>query len=136
MMFNFLRKRTVESIEEDVSKGNESPQQIATVTYHVDKDGFIWVDCFWSGKQEGSHVAFADLLEKISNGELLGSTMEFIESNCDTEEKKIAYDEVVETVLRLQQKRLFDVMNEATLPSMEMDEEPVVSPINVVNMGK
>jgi len=27
-------------------------------------------------------------------------------------------------------------MNEATSQDVEMDEEPVVSPINVVNMGK
>jgi len=136
MMFNFLRKRTVDNIEEEIPKGDKSQEQIATITYNVHKDGFIWIDCFWSGKQEGSHLAFADLLEKISNGELLGDTMEFIESNCDTEQQNVAYDEIVETVLKLQQKRLFDVMNEATSHDVEMDEEPVVSPINVVNMGK
>lgn len=135
-MFNFFRKKTVEELIEESSNTKNPEKPIATITYHVDKSGDIWVDCFWSGEKEGSHFSFADLLEKISNGELLSDTMEFIESNCDTEEKKIAYDEVVETVLKLQQKRLFDVMNEAMSPSIEMDEEPVISPINVVNMRK
>ena len=135
-MFNFFRKKIIEGIVEDSPKVEETQKQIAKITYHVDEDNAIWIDCFWSGEQEGSHLAFADLLEKVSNGELLGDTMEFIESNCDTEGKKIAYDEVVDTVLRLQQMRLFNVMNEVGGNSDVSDDEPVVSPINAANMQK
>jgi hypothetical protein len=135
-MFNFFRKTIVEELIEEAPKTEQRPEPMATITYHVDEDGFIWIDCFWSGKKENSHIAFADLLEKISNGELLSDTMEFIESNCDTEEKKIAYDEVVEAVLRLQQMRLFNIMNEVGGPDSTSDDDPVISPINVVNMRK
>ena len=135
-MFNFFRKTIVEELIEEAPKTEQRPEPMATITYHVDEDGFIWIDCFWSGKKENSHIAFADLLEKISNGELLSDTMEFIESNCDTEEKKIAYDEVVEAVLRLQQMRLFNIMNEVGESNIVSDDEPVISPINVANMGK
>ena len=135
-MFNFFRKTIVEELIEEAPKTEQRPEPMATITYHVDEDGFIWIDCFWSGKKENSHIAFADLLEKISNGELLSDTMEFIESNCDTEEKKIAYDEVVEAVLRLQQMRLFNIMNEVGESNIVSDDEPVISPINVANIGK
>tara|TARA_Y100000310_G_scaffold171180_1_gene171387 strand:- start:338 stop:745 length:408 start_codon:yes stop_codon:yes gene_type:complete len=135
-MFNFFRKKIVADLIEEPSKTEKPEKAIATITYHVDDEGFIWIDCFWSGEKERSHIAFADLLEKISNGELLSDTMEFIESNCDTEEKKIAYEEVVETVLRLQQMRLFNIMNEAGESNDPSDDDPVISPINVVNMGK
>jgi len=135
-MFNFFRKKIVEELIEEDPKTEQPQKPMATITYHVDEDGFIWIDCFWSGKKENSHIAFADLLEKISNGELLSETMEFIESNCDTEEKKIAYDEVVEAVLRLQQMRLFNIMNEVGESNATSDDDPVISPINVVNMGK
>jgi hypothetical protein len=131
MMFNFFRKRIVEDLVQESPKSEKLEKQIATVTYHVDEEGAIWDYCFLSGKKACSHLAFADLLEKISNGELLGDTMEFIESNCDTEEKRIAYDEVVDAVLRLQQMRLFNIMNEAGGSS---DDDPVISPINVVKM--
>ena len=133
-MFNFFRKRVVEGLIEESTKSEKPEKQMATITYHIDEDGDVWVNCFWSGEMKGSHLAFADLLEKISNGELLNDTMEFIESNCDTEEKKIAYDEVVEAVLRLQQMRLFNIMNEVGESSVTTDDDPVISPINVVKM--
>ena len=135
-MFNFFRKKIVADLTEEAPKTKKPENPVATITYHVDDEGFVWIDCFWSGKKESSHIAFADLLEKISNGELLSDTMEFIESNCDTEEKKIAYDEVVEAVLRLQQMRLFNIMNEVGESNIVSDDEPVISPINVVNMEK
>ena len=131
-MFNFFRKKIAEEIVEKTPKPKRPEKPVATITYHVDDSGDIWVDCFWSGEKEGSHFAFANLLEKISNGEMLSDTMEFIELNCDTEGKKIAYDEVVETFLRLQQTRLFNIMNETEMS----EDEPVISPINVINMGK
>jgi hypothetical protein len=134
MMFNFFRKRIVEDLIEEAPKPEKPEKQMATITYHVDEDGDIWINCFWSGEMENSHLAFADLLEKISNGELLSDTMEFIESNCETEEKKIAYEEVVEAVLRLQQMRLFNIMNEVGGSSTTSDDDPVISPINVVKM--
>ena len=133
-MFNFFRKRIVEDLIEEAPKPEKPEKQMATITYHVDQDGDIWINCFWSGEMKNSHLAFAELLEKISNGELLSDTMEFIESNCDTEEKQIAYDEVVETVLRLQQARLFNIMNEVGGSSDTPDDDPVISPINVVKM--
>jgi hypothetical protein len=133
-MFNFFRKKIVEGLIEESTKSEKPQEPMATITYHVDGDGDIWINCFWSGEMKNSHLAFAELLEKISNGELLGETMEFIESNCETEEKKIAYEEVVEAVLRLQQMRLFNIMNEVGGSSDTPDDDPVISPINVVKM--
>ena len=135
-MFNFFRKKIVEGLIEESTKSEKPKKQMATITYHVDEHGDIWIDCFWSGEMTNSHLAFADLLEKISNGELLSDTMEFIESNCETEEKKIAYEEVVESILRLQQMRLFNIMNAVGETGVTSDDEPVVSPINAGNMGK
>ena len=135
-MFNFFRKKIITELIEESPKTKKPENRIATITYHVDDEGFIWIDCFWSGEEESSHLAFSELLEKVSNGEMLSDTMEFIESNCDTEEKKIAYEEVVENVLRLQQMRLFNIMNEVGGSNVISDDDPVISPINVVNMGK
>ena len=135
-MFNFFRKKTVADLTEEAPETKKPENPVATITYHVDDEGFIWIDCFWSGKKESSHIAFAELLEKISNGEMLSDTMEFIESYCDTEEKKIAYEEVVENVLRLQQMRLFNIMNEVGGSNVISEDDPVISPINVANMGK
>ena len=137
-MFNFFKKKIVieEPVEESVEERIDPKDRVATITYHTDVDGYIWIDCYWSGDEAHSHLQFAELLEKISNGDLIGDTMEFVGTKCDTPEKKVAYMQIVETITNLQQMRLFKTMVGANQSGLTLDDEPVISPTNVVNTDK
>jgi hypothetical protein len=138
MMFNFFKKKIIEEHEEQNSNPDEDfiEDKVVTISYHTDAEGDIWIDCFWSGEKEGSHLQFAELLEKISNGDLLGDTMEFVAAKCTTPEKKAAYSQIVETVMNLQQMRLFKMMTGMNQSGLTPDDDPVISPTNVIKTGK
>ena len=137
-MFNFFKKKIVEKFEEEGSNDDEDSieDKTTTISYHTDSTGDIWIDCFWSGEVEDAHLQFAELLEKISNGDLLGDTMDFVSTKCDSPEKKASYDQIVETVLNLQQMRVFNTMMSMNQSGLTPDDGPVVSPTNVIRTGK
>ena len=137
-MFNFFKKKVVEKFEEQESDHDEDDIENKTVTisYHTDGVGDIWSDCFWSGEVEDAHLQFAELLEKISNGDLLTDTMDFVRTKCDKPEKKAVYAQIVETVLNLQQMRLFNTMMNMNQAGLTPDDGPVISPTNVIKTEK
>ena len=137
-MFNFFKKKIVKNFEEQGSNDDEDSIEgkTTTISYHTDGTGDIWIDCFWSGEVEDAHLQFAELLEKISNGDLLGDTMEFVGSKCDSPEKKDAYTQIVETVMNLQQMRLFHTMMGMNQSGLTSDDDPVISPTNVIKTEK
>ena len=137
-MFNFFKKKIVEELKEQDSNPDEDliDDKTATISYHTDRAGDVWIDCFWSGEVEDAHIQFAELLEKISNGDLLGDTMEFVGSKCDSPEKKDAYTQIVETVMNLQQMRLFHTMMGMNQSGLTSDDDPVISPTNVIKTEK
>jgi hypothetical protein len=62
--------------------------------------------------------------------------MEFVAAKCATPEKKAAYSQIVETVMNLQQMRLFNVMMGINQSGLTPDDGPVISPTNVIKTGK
>ena len=131
-MFNFFKKPT--QIEEEQDKDVLDPEdRICSVSFHTDKDGYIWIDCSWKGVSD-SHLQFAELLEKISSGDLIEDTLEYVRQSCNSEQQKSDFLELLAYITKLQQKRLLEALKSQNHESLTREQEPLVSPLNVTKM--
>ena len=147
-MFNFFRKKEEEpefDLEDEIDKIQEEfekeqmsiPEEdrISTLSFHTDKEGYIWVDVYWS-ELEGAHISFAELLEKVSNGDLLADVFDFVKNKCETEEEMKLFSEILERITDMQKIRLFNSITGLDHSSLTPDDGPVVSPTKVIKNTK
>ena len=147
-MFNFFRKREVEpeldleaeidELQEEFEKEETSlakEERVSTLSFHTDKEGYIWVDVYWSNL-EGAHISFAELLEKVSSGDLIQDVFDFVKNKCETEEEMKLFSEILETITDMQKLRLFNNITGLDHSSLTPDNGPVVRPTKMIKNNK
>jgi hypothetical protein len=147
-MFKFFRKREVEpeldleaeidELQEEFEKEETSlakEERVSTLSFHTDKEGYIWVDVYWSDL-EGAHISFAELLEKVSSGDLIQDVFDFVKNKCETEEEMKLFSEILETITDMQKLRLFNNITGLDYSSLTPDNGPVVRPTKMIKNNK
>ena len=146
-MFNFFRKKKepefdledeIDEIQKEFEKEQTSiPEEdrVSTISFHTDKEGYIWVDVYWS-ELEGAHISFAELLEKVSNGDLLADVFDFVKNKCKTEEEMKLFSEILERITDMQKLRLFNSITGLDHSSLTPDDGPVVRPTKMIKKTK
>jgi len=105
---------------------------IASLTYIVDKNNTIWVDCEWSSG-EGDHLRFAELLHGVTSGTLQGDTLKFLEEECSKNDRPLVYLEIVRHLAQWEEERAKEMLfkfQELDLSSEDKDDL-VVKPTEV-----
>lgn len=148
-MFNFFRKKEVDlevdleaeidELQEEFEKEEESSipkeDRVSTLTFHTDRDGYIWIDVYWADL-EGAHISFAELLEKVSNGDLISDVFEFVKHKCKTDEEKKLFSEILETITDMQKLRLFHNITGLDRSGLTPNDGPVVRPTKMIKNTK
>ena len=130
-MFNFFKNKPAQE-EEDGSVLKEE-DRTCSLAFHTDKEGYIWIDCSWSAKAD-AHLQFGELLEKISSGDMIEDTLEYVRQSCKSDKQKSDFLELLAYITKLQQKRILDALKSPNHESLTREEEPLVSPLNVTKM--
>ena len=120
----FWRKKK----DEDTTEGI-----IASLTYIVDKDNTIWVDCEWSSGEQ-DHLRFAELLHSVTSGTLQGDTLKFLEEECSKNDRSLVYLDIVRHLAQWEEERAKELLS--SLPfnfetSTEDKDDLVVRPTDV-----
>ena len=131
-MFNFFKNNPVQDDEDDDSVLKKE-DRTCSVAFHTDKEGYIWIDCSWSANAD-AHLQFAELLEKVSSGDMIEDTLEYIRESCQSDKQKSDFLELLAYITKLQQKRILDALKSPNHGSLTREEEPLVSPLNVTKM--
>ena len=127
MNFFNLFKRAFWRKKDDATDGI-----IASLTYIVDKDNTIWVDCEWSSG-EGDHLRFAELLHSVTSGTLQEDTLKFLEEECTKNDRSLVYLDILRHLAQWEEERAKEILTtfqELESPSEEKDDL-VVKPTEV-----
>ncbi len=100
-MFKFLKKnKKTESTQE------EEKVYPATIAFTVDNDGNIFVDGSWNTE---AHVTapfmFAELLTKVSGGDMFLDTLVFLKEFCIENEAEELYDQLLVFIRKIQESK-------------------------------
>jgi len=105
---------------------------IASLTYIVDKDNTIWVDCEWSSG-EGDHLRFAELLHGVTSGTLQEDTLKFLEEECTKKNNSLVYLDILRHLAKWEEERAKEILStfhDFNSPPEEKDDL-VVKPTEV-----
>jgi len=105
---------------------------IASLTYIVDKNNTIWVDCEWSSG-EGDHLRFAELLHGVTSGNLQEDTLKFLEEECTKNDRSLVYLDILRHLAEWEEERAKELLfkfQELDISSEEEDDL-VVKPTEV-----
>ena len=83
---------------------------IASLTYIVDKDNTIWVDCEWSSG-EGDHLRFAELLHSVNSGTLQVDTLKFLEEECSKNNRSLVYLDIIRHLAQWEEERAKELLS-------------------------
>ncbi len=104
---------------------------IASLTYVVDKDNTIWVDCEWSSG-DGDHLRFAELLHSVSIGSLQEDTLKFLEQECSNKDRSELYIDILRHLAHWEEERAKEALSLFSLDqTKEESDDLVVRPTDV-----
>lgn len=128
MMFGWFKKKS-EDTSEDTS--------VASLTFSADKNGVIWVKANWDAENhKNAHFMFAELLVKVSSGDMFLDTLVFIKELCEENESEEIYEEVLSFVRDLQESRSLFLFGNKKQGSQKKNEDLVVKPTDFFKLGK
>ena len=97
-MFNFLKKNKVENIQKE-----EEASFPATITFKVDDKGSIYVDGNWDVEAHATApFMFAELLAKVSNGDMFLDTLVFLKEFCIENDAEELYEKLLVFIRKIQ----------------------------------
>ena len=100
---------------------------IASLTFIVDKENTIWVDCEWSSG-EGDHLRFAELLHSVTTGSLQEDTLKFIQSECAKNDRTEAYLDILKHLALWEEQRAKEILSSLPLNLDDDKDDLVVKP--------
>ena len=104
---------------------------IASLTYVVDKDNTIWVDCEWSSG-DGDHLRFAELFHSVSIGSLQEDTLKFLEQECSNKDRSELYIDILRHLAHWEEERAKEALSLFSLDqTKEESDDLVVRPTDV-----
>ena len=100
-MFKFLKKnKKTESTQE------EEKVYPATIAFTVDNDGNIFVDGSWNTEAHTTApFMFAELLTKVSGGDMFLDTLVFLKEFCIENEAEELYDQLLVFIRKIQESK-------------------------------
>jgi hypothetical protein len=125
--FNMFKRAFWRKKKDDTTDG-----VIASLTYIVDKDNTIWVDCEWSSG-EGDHLRFAELLHGVTSGTLQEDTLKFLEEECAKNDRSLVYLDILRHLAQWEEERTKDILStfQKLDPPLEEKDDLVVKPTEV-----
>ena len=104
-MFKFFKRK--ETPEEPIQPEEPKVEAVAELIYIVDKKGDTWVECKWNPDLASSaHLIFAELLDKVCNGETLDDALEFVREGLESEGRLSELEEIISYMLETHQNRV------------------------------
>jgi len=134
-MFNWFKRKTKKSNTrigpEKTSEEDLKGLVIASIKYVVGIDGTIYVEFFWdSENQEDANENFSSLFCQINSGDLLESTVGFIEETLRGEGQEDEFARFFSNVLDEQKARIEPLLSSIGMGG-KSDDEVVVKPTDV-----
>tara|TARA_R110002051_G_scaffold244900_1_gene304728 strand:- start:33 stop:416 length:384 start_codon:yes stop_codon:yes gene_type:complete len=89
-MFNFFKK-----------KKPPKEENLAHLKFFVNNDGEVLMDCRW---KEFSHLVFAELLEKVSNGDMFSEILDFVRDEAKSQNRDKEFMEIISFLMMDQEE--------------------------------
>ena len=100
-MFKFLKKNKKPELKQE-----EERVYPATIAFTVDDDGNIFVDGSWNTEaHETAPFMFAELLTKVSGGDMFLDTLVFLKEFCIENEAEELYDQLLVFIRKIQESK-------------------------------
>ena len=97
-MFDFLKKNKVETVQKE-----EEDSFPATITFKVDDKGSIFIDGIWDVEAHATApFMFAELLAKVSNGDMFLDTLIFLKEFCIENDAEELYEKLLVFIKKVQ----------------------------------
>ncbi len=90
LMFNFFKK-----------KKPQKEENLAHLKFFVNNDGEVLMDCRW---KEFSHLVFAELLEKVSNGDMFSEILDFVRDEAKSQNRDKEFMEIISFLMMDQEE--------------------------------
>ena len=95
---------------------------IASLTFIVDKENTIWVDCEWSSG-EGDHLRFAELLHNVTTGSLQEDTLKFLEAECSKNDRTVVYLDILKHLALWEEQRANEILSSLPFDLDKINDE-------------
>ena len=115
--FNMFKRTFWRKKKDDTKDGI-----IASITYIVDKDNTIWVDCEWSSGEQ-DHLRFAELLHSVTSGTLQGDTLNFLEEECSKNDRHLVYLDIIRHLAQWEEERAKELLSSLPLDLETLADE-------------
>ena len=100
-MFKFLKKNKKPELKQE-----EERVYPATIAFTVDDDGNIFVDGSWNTEAHATApFMFAELLTKVSGGDMFLDTLVFLKEFCIENEAEELYDQLLVFIRKIQESK-------------------------------
>ena len=100
-MFKFLKKNKKTELTQE-----EEKVYPATIAFTVDSDGNIFVDGSWNTEAHATaSFMFAELLTKVSGGDMFLDTLVFLKEFCIENEAEELYDQLLVFIRKIQESK-------------------------------
>ena len=100
-MFKFLKKNKKPELKQE-----EERVYPATIAFTVDNDGNIFVDGSWNTEAHTTApFMFAELLTKVSGGDMFLDTLVFLKEFCIENEAEELYDQLLVFIRKIQESK-------------------------------
>ena len=103
--FNMFKRVFWRKKKDDTTDG-----VIASLTYIVDKENTIWVDCEWSSGEQ-DYLRFAELLHNVTSGILQEDTLKFLQEQCAKNDRSDLYLDILRHLAQWEEERAKDLLS-------------------------
>jgi len=118
-------------------KKKSKDTNVASLTFSADENGIIWVKGNWdSENHKNAHFMFAELLVKVSSGDMFLDTLVFIKELCEENDSEKTYEEIVSFLREIQESRSLFLFGDNEKSSQKNNEDLVVKPTEFLRLGK
>ena len=141
-MFNWIRKKPKKDDEpkkvrfgpEEIADEDLEGLRVASLKYVVGIDGQVYIEFFWDEDvSEDANSAFSELFSKVNSGDLLESSVQFIEKTLEEAGQEDEFAKFFTSILEKQKERIQPFLESMGI-SEKSDNEVIVKPTDVSRM--
>ncbi len=133
-LFDFLKRNTENIDNDNIESDGSDDIPIASVTFFVNEEEEILIDCSWDEKRSGA-LHMANVIYKLSTGKLATSILAFLQAKCEENDIEDQYFALLGEVTRQYIEDTIEQGQQERRPLQDVKDKPLVGPTEVMGQS-